>query len=62
MVRDGAGAAADVEEALRVAERGVDDVVVHELGIAGGLLFEAGVFGRAGDVRGWNGGRGSVVV
>lgn len=54
MVGDGAGAAADVEEAVRVEERGVDDAVVHEFCEAGGLLFEAGVLEGAGGFFSWN--------
>lgn len=54
MVGDGAGAAADVEEAVRVDERGVDDAVVHEFCEAGGLLFEAGVLEGAGGFFSWN--------
>lgn len=53
-VSDCAGAAADVEEALGVAEGGVDDMVVHEVCEGGGLGFEAGVFGGTGGVR-WRG-------
>lgn len=49
----GAGAAADVEEALWVVEGCVDYAVVHELCEAGGLLFEAGMLDRAGSVSWW---------
>ena len=48
MVRDGAGSAADVEEAVRVAELGVDHAVVHEVCEAGGLVFEAVMLDGAG--------------
>lgn len=47
---DCAGAAAEVEDTGRLGEGGMDNGVVHELGEAGGLVFEAGVFGGAGGV------------
>jgi len=47
---DGAGAAAEVEDTGRLGEGGMDNGVVHELGEAGGLVFETGVFGGAGGV------------
>ena len=58
VARYDAGAAAYVEDFGGVLKGGVDDAVFHELGVAGGLVVEAGVLGGARIVScggGWDG-------